>query len=444
MRSSRRRTIRHGPTDLLYGDRFLFGSSGLAAGAGYPIVQVPASMVFGAPLGISFFGTAFSEPTLIRLASGFEAVTRVRAQNPPTFALMLPDDHVDGTTLEEAARRKESARKAAEGPAAGNEVVATEAHVAAGRRRASQSGRDSGALVCHAARSSGRPTTSAFWSGPFMSSKEGSASTPSESTSLVQNARAAAAAAMSKTSASVKPCRLSSSTSRAVTAVGVARDLAAERHHRGLRGDQRCRATRPAPSPGRLPSEKNAVSALPCASEHSVLRRVCAAANVMSSKRRLSMWRLMPACSCAHSAHDLRAMAEHLARSSARSPRSVCWRSYIARTSSSMSASVNRIDECHDLLLPSDGVVTDLNVFAVVGVVAGRAPRAKLAPVDRRDSAADCRASTVDGSGAYSALYAGLKKNGALKRSASAFDEPAMQRARCSDRSTTPARCRRC
>jgi amidase len=86
-------------TDLLYGDRFLFGSSGLAAGAGYPIVQVPASMVFGAPLGISFFGTAFSEPTLIRLASGFEAVTQVRAQNLPSFALFLPDDHVDGTTL---------------------------------------------------------------------------------------------------------------------------------------------------------------------------------------------------------------------------------------------------------------------------------------------------------------------------------------------------------
>ena len=86
-------------TDLLYGDRFLFGSSGLAAGAGYPIVQVPASMVFGIPLGISFFGTAFSEPMLIKLASGFEAVTQVRANNPPTFALMLPDDHIDGTSL---------------------------------------------------------------------------------------------------------------------------------------------------------------------------------------------------------------------------------------------------------------------------------------------------------------------------------------------------------
>jgi amidase len=86
-------------TDLLYGDRFLFGSSGLAAGAGYPIVQVPAAMVFGVPLGISFMSTAFSEPTLIKLASGFEAVTRTRAQNPPTFALALPDEHVDGTTV---------------------------------------------------------------------------------------------------------------------------------------------------------------------------------------------------------------------------------------------------------------------------------------------------------------------------------------------------------
>jgi amidase len=86
-------------TDLLYGDNFIFGSSSLAAGAGYPIVQVPAGMVFGIPLGISFFGTAFSEPTLIKLASGFEAVTRVRAENPPTFAPTLPNDHIEGTTL---------------------------------------------------------------------------------------------------------------------------------------------------------------------------------------------------------------------------------------------------------------------------------------------------------------------------------------------------------
>jgi amidase len=56
-------------------------------------------MVFGIPLGISFFGTAFSEPTLIKLASGFEAVTHVRADNPPTFANTIPSDHIDGTTL---------------------------------------------------------------------------------------------------------------------------------------------------------------------------------------------------------------------------------------------------------------------------------------------------------------------------------------------------------
>jgi amidase len=86
-------------TDLLYGDHFIFGSSSLAAPEGYPIVQVPAGVVFGIPLGISFFGTAFSEPTLIKLASGFEAVTQARAHNPPTFAPTIPDDHIAGTTL---------------------------------------------------------------------------------------------------------------------------------------------------------------------------------------------------------------------------------------------------------------------------------------------------------------------------------------------------------
>jgi amidase len=92
-------------TDLLYGDHFIFGSSSLAAGPGYPIVDVPAGMVFGAPLGISFFGTAFSEPTLIRLASGFEAATRVRARNLPTFASTLPFDNIQGTTLTRPTRR---------------------------------------------------------------------------------------------------------------------------------------------------------------------------------------------------------------------------------------------------------------------------------------------------------------------------------------------------
>jgi hypothetical protein len=56
-------------------------------------------MVFGTPLGISFFGTAFSEPKLIKLASGFEAVTQIRKNNLPTFHRTVPFDHIDGTTL---------------------------------------------------------------------------------------------------------------------------------------------------------------------------------------------------------------------------------------------------------------------------------------------------------------------------------------------------------
>jgi len=86
-------------TDLLYGDHFIFGTSGLAAGPGYPIVQVPAGIVFGVPLGMSFFGTAFSEPTLIKLASGFEAATQVRAKNLPTFAPTVPFNNIQGTTV---------------------------------------------------------------------------------------------------------------------------------------------------------------------------------------------------------------------------------------------------------------------------------------------------------------------------------------------------------
>src|SRR4029077_14538953 len=86
-------------TDLLYGDHFVFGSSGLGAPGGYPYVQVPAANVFGIPLGITFFGTAFSEPKLIALASGFEAVTHERAKNLPTFAPTIPDDHIAGEPL---------------------------------------------------------------------------------------------------------------------------------------------------------------------------------------------------------------------------------------------------------------------------------------------------------------------------------------------------------
>jgi amidase len=93
-------------TDLIYGDHFIFGTSGLAAAEGYPIVQVPAGLVHGAPLGISFFGTAFSEPTLIKLASGFEAATQVRAHNLPTFADTVPSHHIQGTTVKPPHRNR--------------------------------------------------------------------------------------------------------------------------------------------------------------------------------------------------------------------------------------------------------------------------------------------------------------------------------------------------
>jgi amidase len=91
-------------TDLLFGDHLLYASSGLAAAPGYPIITVPAAMVYGLPFSISFFGTAFSEPTLIKLASGFEAVTQVRSNNPPTFALTMPSDDINGVSLFKAGR----------------------------------------------------------------------------------------------------------------------------------------------------------------------------------------------------------------------------------------------------------------------------------------------------------------------------------------------------
>jgi len=76
------------PTDLINSDHFVFGTSSPAAIVGYPIINVPAGMTFGVPVGISFMGTAFSEPTLIKLASGFEAVTQARQK--PQFLETLP------------------------------------------------------------------------------------------------------------------------------------------------------------------------------------------------------------------------------------------------------------------------------------------------------------------------------------------------------------------
>ena len=81
-------------TDVVNGDHFLGASSSPAAIAGYPSISVPAGDAFGLPVGISFIGTAFSEPKLIKLANGFEAVTKAR--KVPQFLPALPDENPGG------------------------------------------------------------------------------------------------------------------------------------------------------------------------------------------------------------------------------------------------------------------------------------------------------------------------------------------------------------
>jgi len=68
-------------TDLVNGDHVAGGSSNAAAVAGYPNINVTAGFISGLPVGISFFGRAWSEPTLIRLTFAFEQSTKAR-QSP--------------------------------------------------------------------------------------------------------------------------------------------------------------------------------------------------------------------------------------------------------------------------------------------------------------------------------------------------------------------------
>jgi amidase len=74
-------TLTSGPAwliDSVNGDMDTGGCSSPAAVAGYPHITVPAGLYRGLPIGLSFFGTAFSEPRLIKLASGFEHAANAR------------------------------------------------------------------------------------------------------------------------------------------------------------------------------------------------------------------------------------------------------------------------------------------------------------------------------------------------------------------------------
>jgi amidase len=69
--------------DLVNGDYGVGGSSSPPAVSGYPDLTIPCGAYLGMPVGMSIFGRAWSEPTLIRIASAYEQATRHR--RPPRF-----------------------------------------------------------------------------------------------------------------------------------------------------------------------------------------------------------------------------------------------------------------------------------------------------------------------------------------------------------------------
>jgi amidase len=72
-------------TDLVLGDHFVGGSSSLAAVAGYPAITVPMGFIENLPVGVTFFGKAWSEPVLIEIAFSYEQGTKHR--KPPKYIL---------------------------------------------------------------------------------------------------------------------------------------------------------------------------------------------------------------------------------------------------------------------------------------------------------------------------------------------------------------------
>jgi len=70
-------------TDLITGDHFGGGYSTASAVAGYPHITVPAGFTHNLPVGLSFFGRAYSEAALIKIAYAYEQATKHR--RAPTF-----------------------------------------------------------------------------------------------------------------------------------------------------------------------------------------------------------------------------------------------------------------------------------------------------------------------------------------------------------------------
>lgn len=65
-------------TDYTNGDSYHFGSSSPAAISGYPNITVPMGFIDGLPIGISFFGRAWSEGKLIEIAYAYEKSSQIR------------------------------------------------------------------------------------------------------------------------------------------------------------------------------------------------------------------------------------------------------------------------------------------------------------------------------------------------------------------------------
>jgi amidase len=69
--------------DMIYGDRWGYSLTMPAAVSGYPHITVPGGKVYDLPVGLSFFGTAYSEPKLIGIAFAYEQASKNRVK--PTF-----------------------------------------------------------------------------------------------------------------------------------------------------------------------------------------------------------------------------------------------------------------------------------------------------------------------------------------------------------------------